>query len=281
MTFDRRTLLQAIAGGSALSPLGALSSGPARAADAPAAMDPNAAHMKLMEVPGMHMHGGETIAMLVYPGYTALDFVGPHHFLASMMGARVQIVTNQPTLAPVVSDLGLSITPTHTFEDATDAPTLVFTPGGGAGTIAAMQHGPTLEFFRSRASRAQYVTSVCTGALILAAAGLLKGRRATTHWAAHEILADFGATPVEARVVTDGAFITGAGVSAGLDFALTVVEKLRGRPYAQALMLQAEYAPQPPFPGGTVKTTDPAIAEPLRGMLSPIAIQARAIAHRT
>ena len=135
MTFDRRTLLQAIAGGSALSPLGALSSGPARAAGAPAAMDPNAAHMKLMEVPGMHMHGGETIAMLVYPGYTALDFVGPHHFLASMMGARVQIVTNQPTLAPVVSDLGLSITPTHTFEDATDAPTLVFTPGGGAGRL--------------------------------------------------------------------------------------------------------------------------------------------------
>ena len=272
MTFDRRTLLQAIAAGSALTPAALMAQPKAPPADA---------HASLMDVPGMHMHGGETMVMLIYPGFTALDLVGPHQFLASMMGARVQLVTNQLTLAPVRSDLGLAFTPTNTFEDAFEDPTLIFTPGGGAGTLAAMQHQPTLEFFRDRAARARFVTSVCTGALILGAAGLLGGRRATTHWAAHDVLADFGATPVDARVVTDGNLITGAGVSAGLDFGLAVVEKLRGRPYAQALMLQAEYAPQPPFRGGTVTRTDPAIAEPLRTMLSPIAAQARAIARHS
>lgn len=282
MSFHRRTLLAGLAGAPALASLFASASAAAAAppmtpeeADA-AASD---AHMAFMDIPGMHMHGGETVSMLIYPGFTALDLVGPHNFLASMMGAKVELVTNQATLAPVKSDLGLAITPTATFRDAFEDPTVIFTPGGGAGTIAAMQDGATRDYLRDRAERAKLITSVCTGSLVLGAAGLLKGRRATSHWAARNVLADFGATPVNARVVTDGNVITGAGVSAGLDFALAVVERLRGRPYAQALMLQAEYAPQPPFEGGVPERTPPEIAKPMADMLSPIAARARAVAR--
>jgi putative intracellular protease/amidase len=225
------------------------------------------------------MHGGETVSMLLYPGFTALDLIGPHHFLTSMMGARVQLVTKQPILQPVVSDLGLAITPTATLETAYAAPTVLFAPGGGSGTTAAMAHAPTLAYLADRGPRAKLVTSVCTGSLLLAAAGLLKGKKATSHWAARDVLADFGATPVEARVVRDGNVITGAGVSAGLDFGLAVVEQLRGRPYAQALMLQAEYAPQPPLKGGSPASTDPAIVAALTGMLAPVTARARTIAR--
>lgn len=277
MTLDRRALLNALTLAGAASALGGV------AAAAPPTLDEalgaaSDAHGQFMSVPGMKMHGGEAVSMLLYPGFTALDLVGPHYFFASMMGAKVELVTDQPTLQPVVSDLGLAIQPTATLRSAFDAPTLLFVPGGGAGTLDAMERPATLDYLRDRADRAAFITSVCTGSLILGMAGLLKGRRATSHWAARSVLADFGATPVDERVVIDGKVITGAGVSAGLDFALAVVERLRGRPYAQALMLQAEYAPAPPFPGGTLATTDPAIGRPMAGMLGPIAARAHAIA---
>ena len=282
MAFDRRSVLGVLAGASAAAPL-LLAQGRAQAAATPltpeqANLAATEAHAQLMSVPDLHMHGGETVSMLIYPGFTALDLIGPHHFLASMMGARVELVTNQPNLEPVKSDLGLAFTPDATLNSAMENPTVLFAPGGAAGTVAAMERAETLDYLRDRGGRAKLVTSVCTGALLLAAAGLLKGRRATTHWAAHDVLADFGAIPVDARVVRDGHVITGAGVSAGLDFGLSFVEQLRGRPYAQALMLQAEYAPQPPFPGGTVANTDPRIAKALEGMLSPVIAHARRIA---
>jgi cyclohexyl-isocyanide hydratase len=279
---DRRSVLAALAGVSATTPLPARGDAAAHAA-APLTLDEanlaaTEAHAQLMSVPNLHMHGGETVSMLIYPGFTALDLIGPHHFLASMMGARVELVSNQPNLNPVKSDLGLAFTPDATLNSAMESPTVLFAPGGAAGTVAAMEHADTLAYLHDRGGRAKLVTSVCTGALLLAAAGLLKGRRATTHWSAHQVLADFGAKPVDARVVRDGNVITGAGVSAGLDFGLSVVEQLRGRPYAQALMLQAEYAPQPPFAGGTVASTDPRIARALEGMLSPVISKARRIA---
>lgn len=284
MPFDRRAVLGGATAAAALGPFLALEK--AMAALPPVLTDEQAfaraadAHMQLMAVPGLNMHGNETVSLLIYPGFTALDLIGPHHFLTSMMGARVQLVTNQPTLDPVTSDLGLSIKPDATLDNAFPAPTLIFVPGGGAGTVAAMQHAPTLAWLRDRAPRAKLVTSVCTGSLVLGAAGLLKGRKATSHWVARDVLAEFGATPTAARVVRDGNVITGAGVSAGLDFGLAVVEQLRGRPYAQALMLQAEYAPEPPFKGGTPATTDPAIVAPLEGMLAPVVAKARAVARR-
>ncbi len=271
MTADRRILLGGMTGLAALAPF--LSLERAMAAAAP----PNLrdidgaaaeAHMQLMAVPGLNMHGDEEVAMLLYPGFTALDLVGPHYFFASMMGARVHLVTSTSDLSPVPSDLGLAIAPTTTMADCPRDLTLLFVPGGTTGTLQVAQDPAVLAFLADRAQRATCVTSVCTGSLVLGAAGLLRGRKATSHWVARDMLGHFGATPVDARVVTDGKLITGAGVSAGLDFALAVVERLRGRPYAEALMLQAEYHPEPPFKGGSFDTTDPAIAEPLRGMFS-------------
>ncbi|MEQ1488994.1 MAG: DJ-1/PfpI family protein [Terricaulis sp.] len=209
--------------------------------------------------------GAEQIAMLLYPGFTALDLVGPHFFFACLAGARVHLVSTQDNMEPVVSDLMLAVQPTMRLADLSETPDVVFVPGGSAGTLAAMRHEPTLAFLRTHGRAARVKTSVCTGSFVLAAAGLLEGKRATSHWLARESLAAFGATPVDARVVHDGDTITGAGVSAGLDMGLAVVEALRGRPYAQALMLQAEYAPQPPFVGGRPENTDPAITQMLRG----------------
>jgi putative intracellular protease/amidase len=233
--------------------------------------------MRLMAVPGLNMHGEEQVAMLLYPGFTALDLVGPHYFFASMMGAQVHLVTNQSDLSPVPSDLGLAIQPTTTLSDCPLETTVLFTPGGTNGTLAAAGDAATLAFLRSRAARARCVTSVCTGSLILGAAGLLQGKRATSHWVVRDVLRRFGATPVDRRIVVDGKTITGAGVSAGLDFALSVVEILRGRPYAEALMLQAEYDPQPPFRGGSPERTDPDIAGPLRDMFAGFVARAEAL----
>jgi cyclohexyl-isocyanide hydratase len=143
-----------------------------------------------------------------------------------------------------------------------------------------MDNAATIDYLRDRGSRAAWITSVCTGSLLLGMVGLLKGLKATSHWASRAVLPEFGATPVDARVMMDGNVITGAVVSADLDFGLAVVEKLRGRPYAQALMLQAEYAPQPPFKGGTPGTTEPAIAKAMAGMLGLVEARARAVAQK-
>jgi putative intracellular protease/amidase len=223
------------------------------------------------------MTGTEQIAMLLYPGFTALDLVGPHFFFACLSGARVHLVSTHDTADPVVSDLNLAIQPTMRLSDVPDTLDVVFVPGGSDGTLAAMQHTPTMNYLKTRGRSARIKTSVCTGSFVLAAAGLLQGKRATSHWLARESLTAFGATPVDERVVIDGDTITGAGVSAGLDMGVAVVEKLRGRPYAQALMLQAEYAPQPPLIGGRPDNTDPAITQILRAR-SRFSAQAEAIA---
>lgn len=271
MTADRRTLLGGFSALAALAPFLSLERAMA-AAQPPNLRDVDAAaaeaHVQLMAVPGLNMHGDEEVAMLLYPGFTALDLVGPHYFFASMMGAKVHLVTTEPDLSPVPSDLGLAIAPTTTLADCPRDLTLLFTPGGTTGTLAAADNPTVLNFIADRAGRATCVTSVCTGALILGAAGLLRGHKATSHWIVRDMLGHFGAVPTDARVVTDGKLVTGAGVSAGLDFALAVVERLRGRPYAEALMLQAEYHPEPPFKGGSFADTDPAIAGPMRDMFS-------------
>ncbi|MFA7261671.1 MAG: DJ-1/PfpI family protein [Caulobacter sp.] len=280
MPFDRRSLLGVFAGAAALAPFLAVERAMA-AAPPPDLRDIDAqaaeAHMRLMQVPGLNMHGDEQVAMLLYPGFTALDLVGPHYFFGSMMGATVHLVTNQSNLAPVPSDLGLAIAPTTTLVDAPKAPTVLFVPGGTTGTLAAAADPATLVFLRDRSAAARFTTSVCTGSVILGAAGLLRGKRATSHWAVRETLGHFGATPVNERVVVDGKIVTGAGVSAGLDFALTLVEMLRGRPYAEALMLQGEYHPAPPFAGGTPETTDPALAGPLADMFAGLAARVSAL----
>ena len=222
----------------------------------------------LAKMPDMKFTGSEQIAMLLYPGFTALDFAGPYHFLAGIPGAKVHIVTNQPTLAPVPSDLGMAIQPTVTMDDCPQDLTLLFAPGGTAGTLAAARDPATIRFIQDRASRATYVTSVCTGSLILGVAGVLAGKRATSHWCAVPLLEQFGAIPERSRVVRDGKVITGAGVSAGMDFGASLVAELRGRSMAEAGILMAEYAPEPPFPGGTIETARPQIAELLTASLA-------------
>lgn len=212
--------------------------------------------------------GQDHIAMLLYPGFTALDFVGPLHFLGGMGGVTVHLVTNQPDLRPVPSDLGMAIQPTLTMADCPTDLTMLFTPGGTVGTLAAARDGATIEFMRHAASRATYVTSVCTGSLILGVAGALHGRRATSHWSVVPLLSQFGATPERSRVVRDGNVITGAGVSAGIDFGISLVKELRGEMMAEAGVLMAEYAPEPPVSGGTLETARPEISELLQAGLA-------------
>ena len=192
--------------------------------------------------------GKEVIAMLIYPGFTALDMVGPHYFLSSLMGARVLLVAK--TKAVVSSDAGLKFVPDFDFDTCPADLDLLVVPGGTAGTLAAMEDLTTREFVRRQAASAKRVASVCTGSLILGAAGLLKGKKATSHWLAKDLLSKFGAIPAEGRVVEDGRLITAAGVTAGMDFGLHMSLILRDREYTDSLALLAEYAPEPPTSAG-------------------------------
>ncbi len=249
MSFNRRTFLAAAAA-APLAVSASLQSGRAESTPPPPSGD------------------AQDIAMLVYPGFTALDFMGPHHFFGGMPRARIHVITTQPDLSPVTSDLGLGVQPTATFETCPEDIALIFVPGGTTGTVEAARDPRVVSFVRDRASRARYVTSVCTGSLILGAAGLLVGKRATSHWATLPLLEQFGATPVSERVVRDGNLITGAGVSAGLDFGITVVEEMHGRMVAEAAVLISEYAPQPPINGGTLESARPEIASLLQNSLA-------------
>jgi putative intracellular protease/amidase len=155
------------------------------------------------------------IALLVYPAMTALDLIGPHHILSMLPDVKVHLVAKG--LGPITSDLGLVITPSVTFDDCPLQVEVLFAPGGTRGTLEAMEDEATLAFMRSRGQQARWVTSVCTGSLILGAAGLLHGRRATSHWVTRDLLSRFGAIPVAQRVVRDEHILTGAGVTAGLE----------------------------------------------------------------
>lgn len=297
MESNRRNILRGMAGAAlaapalaqqALAKVSGTNNGAAPTAPAnPNGANPSAVEQKVMadqhmqtmqRVLGPGLWGQEQIAMLVYPKFTALDLVGPHYFFACLFGAKVHLVTTEKDLAPVASDLGLAIQPTVTMADAPKDLDVLFVPGGTEGTLSVMARADTMGWIKDRASRARYVTSVCTGSMVLAKAGLLKGKRATSHWAAREALKDFGAIPVDGRVVSDGNVLTGAGVTAGMDFAIALAEKLRGRAYAEALVLQGEYAPEPPIRGGTLATTPPPVRDMMAAMFAPIEEQFRAMA---
>ncbi|WP_242088534.1 DJ-1/PfpI family protein [Curtobacterium sp. DN_7.5] len=192
------------------------------------------------------------IAFLLFPDLTQLDLTGPAQVLARVPGAAVEYVA--ATLDPVPSDCGLALVPTATFTSARAADVLVVP--GGAGAFEAMLEPAVIEFVRRTAEQATWVTSVCTGAFVLGAAGLLAGKRATTHWASKPMLAAFGADPVEQRIVDDGAVVTAAGVSAGIDMALWLAGELAGQPAAERIQLQIEYDPQPPFDAGSAERAD-------------------------
>lgn len=194
----------------------------------------------------------DQIAMLIYPEFTALDLIGPHYMFAGLMGATVHIVA--ATREPVISDTKVTIVPSATYDEVPQDLTVLFIPGGGESVIRALEDEKLMAFVRDRGSRAKYVTSTCTGSLILAGAGLLQGYKATSHWVAREALVAGGAIPVNERVVRDRNRITGAGVTAGIDLGLTLIAELRDTFYAQNMQLLAEYAPHPPFNAGTPDT---------------------------
>ena len=184
---------------------------------------------------------------LLFPQLTQLDLTGPYEVLAELPGAELHLIWK--TRAPVMSSRGLAIVPTTTFADCPKLD-LICVPGG-SGVNAILGDRESLDFLRRVAAGARYVTSVCTGALALGAAGLLRGKRATTHWMSHDMLRAFGAEPVAARVVVDGDLITGGGVTAGIDFGLTVAAAVAGRRTAEAIQLGIEYDPAPPFDTGS------------------------------
>ncbi|KVD61271.1 DJ-1/PfpI family protein [Burkholderia ubonensis] len=190
------------------------------------------------------------IGFLVFPGVQQLDLTGPHDVLASLPDTAAHLVWK--TREPVASSSGLALTPSHTFADC--PPLDVICIPGGTGITDLLSDRETIDFVRERSAAARYVTSVCTGALLLGAAGLLRGRRATTHWAFHALLEPLGAVPVRERVVRDGNLFTGGGVTAGIDFALTIAAELAGDEEAQAIQLELEYAPAPPFDAGSPDT---------------------------
>jgi cyclohexyl-isocyanide hydratase len=207
------------------------------------------------------------IAMLVYPQFTALDLIGPHTFLASL-NADVHLVWK--TREPVPLDRGgTAIVPTTTLRDSPRDLDVLFVPGGLAGTAAVMKDDSVLDFLADRGSRAKYVTSVCTGSLVLGCAGLLKGYKATSHWATRDLLPSLGATPVAERVVEDRDRITGAGVTSGIDFGLVLAARLRDPTYAQMLQLINEYDPHPPFHAGNPQEAGSALTAHLESRLAP------------
>lgn len=219
----------------------------------------------------------ERIAMLAYPGMTALDLVGPQQVFG-MMGA--QAVLTWKTKDPIVTDSGLNLVPGWTFDDCPEPLDILFVPGGGGPTVRLMTDAAVLEFLAKKGKSAQWVTSVCSGSLILGAAGLLKGYRATSHWSVREVLADLGATPVEARVVEDRNRITAGGVTSGIDFGLKIAAKLRGEDFARALELNLEYDPQPPFASGTPAKAGERIAGAVTKMYAPLLASAKAAAAK-
>ncbi|WP_215449655.1 DJ-1/PfpI family protein [Streptomyces sp. ATCC 21386] len=200
------------------------------------------------------------IAIVLYPGFTALDVIGPYEVLGRLPDTEVVFVAENPGL--VRNDLGsLSIDVVAHLADVPNPDVVIV--GGGPGQADQMSDGSLHSWLRSVDRPDMWMTSVCTGSLILAAAGILDGRRATTHWGALEQLAEFGVTPTNERVVIDGHYATGAGVSAGIDMALVLAGLIAGDDVAQAVQLLIEYAPQPPFDSGTRETAPAEVVEKL------------------
>ena len=197
------------------------------------------------------------IAFLLFPNVTQLDLTGPAQVLSRLGDAKLDLVWK--SLDPVSTDAGFSIVPTATFADVLAADILCVP--GGVGVASVMEDDEAMAWVTTVGNGAQWVTSVCTGSLILGAAGLLAGYRATTHWAWHEHLSLFGAERVHARTVVDRNRVTGGGVTAGIDFALTLAALIRGEDTAKMLQLAFEYDPAPPFDAGTPERAGPALVE--------------------
>jgi transcriptional regulator GlxA family with amidase domain len=205
------------------------------------------------------------IAIPLYDGFTALDAVGPYDVLSRIPGAEVKFVAVEPGPKRTENDM-LSMTAEYALSEVT-SPEVLVVPGG-YGTRRLLDDEALLSWIRGVHETSTYTTSVCTGALLLGGAGLLDGLEATTHWASLDLLPEFGATPSSKRVVEQGKIITAAGVSAGIDMALTLVAKLFHEDLAKAIQLGIEYDPQPPFDCGSPEKAGPEMTEMLRGVVA-------------
>ncbi|MBP2426969.1 DJ-1/PfpI family protein [Bradyrhizobium elkanii] len=205
------------------------------------------------------------IGLLVFPKVTQLDLTGPLQVFSSVPGAKVHLIWKR--IEPVPTDSVMVLTPTTTFADCPQLD--VICVPGGLGTDDMVGDQDMLAFLRRQAERAKYVTSVCTGSLVLGAAGLLKGYRATTHWSAIDFLSSFGAIPTRTRVCVDRNRFTGGGVTAGIDFALTLVSELVDRKTAEAIQLRLEYNPAPPFNAGSPDTAPAEILAFMKERIAP------------
>lgn len=216
------------------------------------------------------------IGGLLFPDLDQADFTGPFEVLSRIPNSTFHILGK--TIEPVRDAKGLLLIPGKSLSESPQLD-LLLVPGGG-GVNAMMEDEPMLGFIRQQSGGARFVMSVCTGALLCGAAGLLKGRQATTHWASHHFLKAFGAIPVNERVVTDGNLVTCAGVTAGIDGALHVVSLLRGALAAQAIQLYMQYAPEPPFQSGNPETAPAGIVESTRASLRELLAARRTIVQR-
>jgi cyclohexyl-isocyanide hydratase len=216
------------------------------------------------------------IGMLIFPRMTQLDMTGPYEVLARLPDTTVELIAR--TRDPVKSDRGLQIVPTTTYNEC--PPLDVIMVPGGPGQQELMEDEEALSFLRKQAAQAKFVTSVCTGSLVLGAAGLLKGKRATSHWAAVEHLALLGAIPVCEQVVVDGNIVTGAGVTSGIDFALHLAAILAGEQVAREIQLQIEYEPEPPFDSGSPQKASRETLATVQGRLAKLNEDRRAVATR-
>ena len=205
------------------------------------------------------------IGLVIFPKVTQLDLTGPVQVFSSVPGAKVHLIWKR--IEPVPSDSVLTLTPTTTFADCPQCD--VICVPGGTGTDDMVNDAEMLDFLRRQAIAAKYITSVCTGSLVLGAAGLLTGYRATTHWTAIDLLAQFGATPAKTRVCVDRNRITGGGVTAGIDFALTLVSIMIDRQTAELIQLRLEYNPAPPFDSGSPDTAPPEMLARIRERIAP------------
>lgn len=211
------------------------------------------------------------IGLVLFPHLTQLDLTGPAEVFSRLPSATVHLLWKD--LEPVASDRGLRLLPTTRFDDC--PPLDVICVPGGPGQIALMEDRQTLDFLRQVARTCPWITSVCTGSLVLGAAGLLTGYRATSHWSSIDQLALLGALPVEERVVRDRNRLTGAGVTSGIDFALQLVEILAGVEVAQSIQLQMEYDPEPPYAAGSPKVAPQALLARTRELIAPFIARRR------
>ncbi len=205
------------------------------------------------------------IGMLVFPKITQLDLTGPFEWFSRIPDAEVSLLWKTTEL--VTSGSGLALKPTLALAAAPQLDVLVVP--GGLGVVPLLEDTPVLDFLRGQAEGARYVTAVCTGSLLLGAAGLLRGYRATTHWAYHDLLAAVGAVPIKQRIVIDRNRITGGGVTAGIDFGLRVTAELCGEHVARAVQLGLEYDPAPPFDSGSPDSAGPELTARVRASFAP------------